>query len=241
MKITSICLTVALVALVSGCATTQSTSTSTATPNNAIRVQLPSRYVAVDKRTIEIGKAYESSGGKSFKNPHLDNCWLADGFNFTGYDTLYIAPVQSTAKYQKDEEMPHETAKKNLPTELANSIRSQGIFANVVTDLSDAKKSGRVLNLEMTIVEYAKGGGGARYWAGIYGAGQPVLRVQGQMVDRDKKLFAFDGKRSGVSAGARMFGAFKTDVDIQLEDIRSLTLDLTDFMAAIAGKYQAKN
>jgi hypothetical protein len=31
-----------------------------------------------------------------------------------------------------------------------------------------------------------------------------------------------------------------TDEDIQTEDIRSMTLDLTDFMAAIAGKYTAK-
>lgn len=37
----------------------------------------------------------------------MEKCWVADGFNFTGYDTLYIAPTQSTAKYQKDEERPH--------------------------------------------------------------------------------------------------------------------------------------
>jgi hypothetical protein len=30
------------------------------------------------------------------------------------------------------------------------------------------------------------------------------------------------------------------DEDVQIEDIRSLTLDLTDFIAAIAGKYQVK-
>jgi hypothetical protein len=47
-------------------------------------------------------------------------------------------------------------------------------------------------------------------------------------------------RRSGVSAGARMIGAFKTDVDIQSEDIRSLALDLSDFVSAIAGKYQAR-
>jgi hypothetical protein len=31
------------------------------------------------------------------------------------------------------------------------------------------------------------------------------------------------------------------DTDIQGEDIRSMVLDLTDFMAAIAGKYQPKS
>jgi hypothetical protein len=37
-----------------------------------------------------------------------------------------------------------------------------------------------------------------------------------------------------------MGGAFMKDEDIQSEDIRSLVLDLTDFMAALAGKYTPK-
>ena len=37
-----------------------------------------------------------------------------------------------------------------------------------------------------------------------------------------------------------MTGAFMKDEDIQIEDIRSMTLDLSDFMAAIAGKYESK-
>jgi hypothetical protein len=60
------------------------------------------------------------------------------------------------------------------------------------------------------------------------------------MTDGDKAVFTFEARRSGVSAGARMVGAFMKDEDIQIQDIRSMTLDLTDFMAAIAGKYQPK-
>ena len=30
------------------------------------------------------------------------------------------------------------------------------------------------------------------------------------------------------------------DEDIQVEDVRSMAIDLTDFMAAISGKYQAR-
>ena len=60
------------------------------------------------------------------------------------------------------------------------------------------------------------------------------------MTDGDKTIFTFQARRSGVSAGARMTGAFMKDEDIQIQDIQSMTLDLTDFMAAIAGKYQAK-
>ena len=97
------------------------------------------------------------------------------------------------------------------------------------------------MRLENTITEYAKGGGAARYFAGLYGAGQPVLRVEGKASDASKALFTYEGRRSGVSAGARMTGAFMKDVDIQLEDIRSMALDLTDFMAITAKKAPLKS
>ena len=105
---------------------------------------------------------------------------------------------------------------------------------------SEIKPGAKVLRLENTITEYSKGGGAARYFAGLYGAGQPMLKVQGKMTDGDKTLFNFEARRSGVSGGARMTGAFMKDEDIQIEDIRSMTLDLSDFMAAIAGKYESK-
>jgi hypothetical protein len=38
-----------------------------------------------------------------------------------------------------------------------------------------------------------------------------------------------------------MGGVFMKDEDIQIEDVRSLILDLTDFMAAISKKYLPRN
>jgi hypothetical protein len=60
------------------------------------------------------------------------------------------------------------------------------------------------------------------------------------MTDGDKTVSTFEARRSGTSAGARVGGAFMKDEDIQIEDVRSMALDLTDFMAAIAGKYQPR-
>src|SRR5205823_3763971 len=114
------------------------------------------------------------------------------------------------------------------------------LFQTIALRESEIKPGGRVLRLENTITEYSKGGGAARYFVGLYGGGQPVLRVLGKMTDGDKTVFTFEGRRSGVSAGARMTGAFMRDEDIQIQDIRSMTLDLTDFMAALAGKYQPR-
>jgi len=136
--------------------------------------------------------------------------------------------------------MVHDRAKDGLVYEIARTLSRHTLATNVVTKESDFKPGARVLKLENTITEFTKGGGGARYFVGLYGGGQPVLRVQGKLTEGDKTLFSFEARRSGTSAGSRMGGAFMKDEDIQSEDIRSLVLDLTDFMAALAGKYTPK-
>jgi hypothetical protein len=225
----------AMILSLAGCATTDSNTT-------AGTDHFPSRYVATDGRVIEIGRRTAADNGWKFNDPHLDKCWIASGFDFNNYDTLYIAPTLSTAKlHGPDEENPQQIAKENLVIELERSLRARNIFANIATRESDIKPGARVLKLENTIIEYAKGGGAGRYFAGVFGGGQPVLRISGKMTDGDKTVFTFEAKRSGTSAGARLVGVWMTDVDIQTEDIRSMTLDLSDFIAAIAGKYQARN
>ncbi len=230
----------ALALLLAGCASTGEKPPASASSSSGT-AQMATKYKADDGRTIEIGRSSPAEGGLSFKEPHMDKCWIADGFKFTGYDTLYIAPTASTAKlHNAEEERPHQLAKENLPIELERILRNRGLFQNVALRESDLKPGARVLRMENTIVEYAKGGGGARFFAGLYGAGQPVLRVQGQMLDGDKPVFRFEARRSGVSAGARMSGAYMKDEDIQVEDIRSMSLDISDFMSAVAGKFQPK-
>ncbi len=241
----------AFILLTAGCASTNhdgDQNKSASEPAGAAAAAAPgagNRFKATDGRTINIGKASPADGGMRYDNPHMDKgkCWIADGFNFTGFDTIYIAPPTSTAKFpdKPADNMVHNLAKDNLVAELVRLLNQRGIFAHVVTRESDLKPGGKVLRLESTITEFSKGGGGARFWAGEYGAGQPVLRVQGKATDGAKDVFRYEARRSGVSAGARVFGGTRRDEDIQLEDIRSMVLDLTDFMAAIAGKYTPKN
>jgi hypothetical protein len=181
-------------------------------------------------------------GGKYVRNPHLDNVWLADSFDFSGYDTLYLAEtkVDSSVKPHDDEKSPMEEARRGLRTQLVQALNDKKLVQLVVTDESQIKPGAKVLRMENTIIEYAKGGGGARYWIGLYGGGQPVIRVRGRVMDADKPVFSFEGRRSGVSAGARLVGAFKTDVEIQSEDIASLVKDLSDFMEQTARPQPAK-
>ena len=228
----------ALSGLLAGCASNSGTTPSTSAQATG---QIPNRYKSDDGRTVEIGRSSPVNGGLSFKNPHMDKCWIADGFNFTGYDTLYIAPTLSTAKlHNAEENQPHEAAKQNLQLELERLVRQRQLVPNVVLQESQIKPGAHVLKMENNIVEYAKGGGAARYWAGMYGAGQPILRVQGKMTDTNKTVFEYEARRSGTSAGSRMVGGYMKDTDIQREDVASMSLDLVDFMSAITGKFQAK-
>jgi hypothetical protein len=205
----------------------------------------PNKFKADDGRVIDIGNSSPADGGTRYNNPHMEKgkCWVASGFDFSGYDTLYIAPTLSTAKFpdKPEDTMVHNLAKEQLVPELVRKLNERKIFPNVVTKESDIKPGAKALKLENTITEFSKGGGAARYFVGLYGGGQPVLRVQGKMTEGDKALFTFEALRSGTSAGARMTGVFMKDEIIQIEDIRSMVLDLTDFMAAIARKYQPKN
>jgi hypothetical protein len=252
----SLCLlTITCVALgLSGCASTKSGSSSTSStpkPAPAARTAnvsassgspgvVASKYKTTDRRNIEIGKATPADGGLRFKNPHLDKCWLADGFNFSGGYSLQVAPVQSTAKCKPDEERLHEMAKDNLQSELVAALKAQHIFSNVIAGEAGRQSGTKVLKMENTVLEYSKGGGAARYFAGIYGAGQPMLRIRGTITENGKPVFEYEARRSGVSGNARLHGGFMKDEDIQIEDIRSFVLDLTDFIAAMAGNYTAR-
>lgn len=162
----------------------------------------------------------------------LQKVWLADQFDFTGYDTLYIGETKLEAKPHNDEEVKLlEWVKPFLREQLAAFIRATNVFPAVVTSESEIKPGSKTLKLDDTIIEYQKGGGGARYFVGLYGGGQPVLRLRGVMTDGDKPMFRFESRRSGESAGARLVGAFKSDQDIQREDIEDLALDMAGFIS----------
>lgn len=225
--------------LLAGCGTTNGPA---ATAKAAVSAN---RFKTDDGRIADIGKSAPANGGTVYNNPHMEKgkCWVADGFNFTGYDTIYIRPTQSKAKIpaKPEDQRVHDTAKERFVTELVSRLNQQKLFANVVTRESDIKPGSKTLTFENTITEFTKGGGAARFFAGEFGAGQPVLRVEGRLLDGTKPVFTYEARRTGVSAGARMVGSFMKDEDIQTEDIRSMVLDLSDFMAALAGKYQPKN
>jgi hypothetical protein len=200
----------------------------------------PTKYRTTDGRVADIGPRKPSDGGWSFNEPHLDKCWIASGFDFQGYDTLLIMPTLTSVRAQTPEEgYDLELEKKNLASELAWFFRARAIVTNVVTREEEVPPGEHVLKLENTITEFKRGSTSGRFWAGLFGAGQPILRVVGTMTDHGKTVFTFEAHRSGVSADARLLVV--PDEQVQHEDLRSMILDVTDFAAAIADKYQPKN
>ena len=168
--------------MICGCSSTGEKSSGSASTSEPGR-----KFKADDGRTIDIGKSTPADGGTSYDNPHMvkGKCWVAGGFDFNGYDTLYIAPTLSTAKFpdKPEDTMAHSFTRERLVSEFVLKLNERKIFANVVTNESDIKAGAKVLKLESTITEFNKGSGGARFWAGEFGAGQPVLRVQGNMLE----------------------------------------------------------
>lgn len=180
------------------------------------------------------------SGGPSTgmvyqEHEHLQKVWVAPGFDFKGYDVLYIADTATDVpKVNPDGVESLEWSRGVVQAQLVRAIQAKGFFRAVATRAADVPAGSKALKLENTIVEYERGGGAARYFAGLYGAGQPVIRVRGRMADGDRPLFAYEARRSGETGSARWLGGFRSNRDIQEEDIKDLAEDLADFIVGTA-------
>lgn len=166
----------------------------------------------------------------------IQGVWVAEGFNFRGYDGLLIEDTLFKALERPNEEQMRAWAKTELQHDLLESISATGLFQKVAGRPEELPATGKNLKMANTIIEYEKGGGGARYFAGVYGAGQPVIKVRGEIMDGDKLVCVYEARRSGESGGARMFGGFMSDENVQKNDIKDLALDLADLMKRRAGK-----
>jgi hypothetical protein len=166
---------------------------------------------------------------------HLQKVWVAPGFDFKGYDVLYVADTAADVpKVNPDGVESLEWSRGVVQAQLVRAIQAKGHFRAVATRAADVPAGSKVLRLDNTIIEYERGGGAARYFAGLYGAGQPVIRVRGRMADGDRALFAYEARRSGDSGSARWLGGFRSNRDIQEEDIKDLADDLAEFIVGTA-------
>jgi hypothetical protein len=165
------------------------------------------------------------------KDKDLQRVWLAPGFDFNGYDAIYIGETKFAGKERPNEVDIRNWAIKYVRSQFAAELSRVGIVRAVYTETNSIPSGAKVLTLDDTITEYEKGGGGARYFAGGYGAGQPVIRVRGIMSANGQPVFRFEAFRKGESGSARIFGGFRSDEGIQTEDINDLARDLADYIS----------
>ena len=178
-------------------------------------------------------------GVKLHKDQNIQGVWLADGFNFKGYQTLYLTPIVFAGVERDNEVDIRATAMQELPDELVTSFRDTKLFGTVTTKSEDVKSKAKTLKLDNTIIEFSKGSGVGRHFGGPFGSGgQPVIKVRGQIFDGDKLVCVYEIKRSGVLHAGRITGAAMSDEDLQREDIRVLARDLAYFFQRTAGVLQ---
>jgi len=225
------------VGLLIGCASTKETLVPGKTvPGHPDK--LAKHYRTPDRRKIYIGPAKVIDGRLVFKAPHMDTCWIAKGFDFTGYDVLYISTTVAGAKKSPEDTVIEQVAGDTLQTHLKEMLDAKGIFVSIAVEEPATKPGVKVLTLTNTIVDFSKGNEVGRYFAGIFGGGQPDLRVHGVATDGNKVVFDYVIHRSGTSFAAFTDTGGRRNEYLQYLDIHSMVLDLTDFIAAIAGKYQ---
>ncbi len=102
---------------------------------------------------------------------------MADGVTFQKSDTFLVGETKTDVTNVNPDGVENLAwARGVLRDEIAAALRAKNTFTTVVLDEADVKPGQRVLRLANTIVEYEKGGGGARFFAGLYGgraAGDP--------------------------------------------------------------------
>ncbi len=201
--------------LLMGCASTPSGESGTAQKASSKVPPLPAGVTLHEDRNIQ-------------------GVWLADGFKFKGYDIIYIAPTEFAAVERSNEVDTRARAMRVLPEQLVDDLRDARLFSTVTTHSEDVKPESKALKVQNTIIEYERGGGAARYFAGAFGAGQPVIKVRGQVFDGDKLVCVYEIRRSGESSRSALNGAILSDEDIQGEDIHVLARDLVDFFKRTA-------
>jgi hypothetical protein len=229
-----------MLGLAAGCASSsqpassQSTAPQPATPQSA-QPPAPAPKPSAPAASQPSAQPVAASGVTLREEKDFGQVWLAPGFDFKGYDTLLIADTQADVpKLNPDGAANLEWARGVLRSELVAAIQERKLFT-VVTSPADVKPGSRVLRLDNTIIEYEKGGGGARFFGGIYGAGHPVIKVRGRLTEVDRPLFVFEARRSSVATTAKIFGGYRSDKAIQEEDIKHLARGLGDFMVKTKG------
>ena len=163
----------------------------------------------------------------------LDRVWLAEGFDFAGYDAALVPATRVDGVKPKDdlETERLESMQSALGRELANALEGRRIFAAVLTKEADIKEGSKVLRIDNTIIDFTRGSSTARYMVG-FGAGMPRVRVRGTITAQGdaKPLCVFEIQRAGDWFGS----GFTSSKTLQTQAAIELADDAAAFIARVA-------
>jgi hypothetical protein len=193
-----------------------------------VRLQHSARAAPVlrRRRLRPNGRNYRKAG-------NLDRVWVADGFNFTGYDAVVVTPVATQNIKPKDDKEADRLslAQGALERDFMLMMQARKIFPAVVTKESEIKPGSKALKLENTIVKFSRGSSALRFGVG-FGAGMPYIRLQGQLSElgSSKPLFIYDIDETGdwFASGYISSGT------IQSQAASELVEDVVNFMVRTA-------
>ncbi len=160
---------------------------------------------------------------------------IAPGFDLKAYSVIGVAlfPVTDQLDDEGDRRFAAEMAA-FLQTEIVRRLRESGLFPRVVnlTETAFTPAPGeKVLRLEGNITRLGRGSQAARYFAGIFGAGQTRAQADMRFVE------AADGRAVMVVADRRiaalgLFGG--ADRDHLRESFDDMARDLAKFLQRLA-------
>jgi hypothetical protein len=164
----------------------------------------------------------------------LDKVWLADGFDFTGYDAILVedAEVDSSVKPKDEKETERlRLAQGTLARNLALSIEGQQVVKLVTTRETEAASEQKVLRMKPTVIKFSRGSSAARYGVG-FGAGMPYIQVRLLVteVGTDKPLFEceLDERADWFASGYSSSRSLQSGAAIELAE------DVADYIGRVA-------
>src|SRR3954468_19325729 len=142
-------------------------------------------------------KTFPGPNGITYtEQKNLQRVWIAEQFNFTGYDAVYVSETQAQIAPMGEDLKAFLLAKKNVRDECAAAIQQTGLFRLVTTRQGDIPQGAKILTLNTYITEFKKGSSTPRYAAG-QSTDASVIKVHGQFLDGRRLLFDFESRKTG--------------------------------------------
>ena len=181
----------------------------------------------------------KSADGITFRRTDkFEKVWIADGFDFSGYNAILMQPVSTTVTPKDDRERERlEMVRHTLTRDIASTIEFKQIVPTFVGKEADLKPDSRALKLENEITEFSAGSMAARVMVGM-GAGTPKLRVRGQLADlgTGKPLLIYE-----LDETAPIFGAqWASSRTLQTTAATELAEDVADFLWQVSKRQPIK-